>query len=151
RRPGESEFPAGVEVVTGDLAVPESLDAALRDIRALFFVWTEPIAGAAAVVDRIATSAATRIVHLSSPHRTPHPFFQQPNALRAVHAEVERLLVSTGIPTTMLRPGMLSSNALYWWAPQIRKGDVVRWPYAAAETAPIDERDIAAVAVRALL
>jgi hypothetical protein len=37
-----------------------------------------------------------------------------------------------------------------WWAPQIRTGDVVRWPYGAVETAPIDERDIAAVAVRAL-
>jgi len=45
---------------------------------------------------------------------------------------------------------MFSSNALFWWAPQIRAGDVVRWPYLAAPTAPIDERDIAAVAVRAL-
>ena len=26
----------------------------------------------------------------------------------------------------------------------------IRWPYGAVETAPIDERDIAAVAVRAL-
>ena len=32
----------------------------------------------------------------------------------------------------------------------IREGDVVRWPYGAAETAPVDERDIAAVAARAL-
>ena len=37
------------------------------------------------------------------------------------------------------------------WAPQIRSGHVVRWPYLAAPTAPIDERDIASVAVRALL
>ena len=42
------------------------------------------------------------------------------------------------------------SNCPNWWAPQIRTGDVVRWPYLAAPTAPIDERDIAAVAVRAL-
>lgn len=34
--------------------------------------------------------------------------------------------------------------------PQIRAGDVVRWPHLGAPTAPIDERDIAAVAVRAL-
>ena len=40
--------------------------------------------------------------------------------------------------------------ALHWWAASIRDGDVVRWPYGAAETAPIDERDIAAVAARAL-
>jgi len=32
----------------------------------------------------------------------------------------------------------------------IRDGGVVRWPYGAAETAPIDERDIASVAARAL-
>ena len=35
--------------------------------------------------------------------------------------------------------------------PRSRHGDVVRWPYGAAETAPIDERDIAAVAARVLL
>jgi uncharacterized protein YbjT (DUF2867 family) len=50
----------------------------------------------------------------------------------------------------LLRPGMFAANALSWWAPQIRAGDVVRWPYLAVLTAPIDERDIAAVAVRAL-
>jgi hypothetical protein len=43
-----------------------------------------------------------------------------------------------------------AANTVAWWAPQIRTGDVVRWPYGAVETAPIDERDIAAVAVRAL-
>jgi hypothetical protein len=26
-----------------------------------------------------------------------------------------------------------------WWAPQIRVGDVVRWPYLAAPTAPVGE------------
>ena len=45
---------------------------------------------------------------------------------------------------------MFASNALGWWADPIRHGDVVRWPHGAAETAPIDERDIAAVAARAL-
>jgi uncharacterized protein YbjT (DUF2867 family) len=36
------------------------------------------------------------------------------------------------------------------WADQIRSGDVVRWPFGGAARALIDERDIAAVAVRAL-
>ena len=53
-------------------------------------------------------------------------------------------------PGLFLRPGMFAGNALGWWAPQIRAGDIVRWPHLAAPTAPIDERDIAAVAVRAL-
>jgi uncharacterized protein YbjT (DUF2867 family) len=46
---------------------------------------------------------------------------------------------------------MFADNALAWWAPQIRAGNVVRWPYAAAPTAPIDVRDIAGVAVCAVL
>jgi len=37
------------------------------------------------------------------------------------------------------------------WAGQIRAGDVVNGPYAAASSAPIVENDIAAVAARALL
>src|SRR5262249_48360978 len=93
-----------------------------------------------------------RIVFLSSPHKTAHPFFQkpQPNPIAALHAQVERLIETSGLQWTFLRPGMLSANARTWWAPQIRAGDVVRWPCAAAPTAPIHERDIAAVAVRAL-
>ena len=70
--------------------------------------------------------------------------------MRDLHAEVERLLGAERVETVILRPGIFSSNALHWWAPQIRSGDVVRWPYAAVETAPIDERDIAAVAARTL-
>lgn len=71
--------------------------------------------------------------------------------MRDLHAEIERLLAATGLEVTVLRPGMFASNALHWWAPQIRGGDVVRWPYAAAETAPVDEQDVAAVAARVLL
>jgi uncharacterized protein YbjT (DUF2867 family) len=45
---------------------------------------------------------------------------------------------------------MFASNALSWWGPAIRAGDVVRWPYAEAPTAPIHEQDLAAAAVRVL-
>ncbi len=146
-----SEFSGNVEVVTGDLTAPASLEPALRDVGAVFLVWTAPLATAAAVTDLIAAAAPSRVAYLSAPHRTPHPFFQQPNALRALHAEVERLLTTAGLAPTILRPGMLASNAIYWWAPQLRDSDVVRWPYAAVETAPVDERDVAAVAARALV
>jgi len=154
RRPEHASLPAGVEVVAGDLTVPTSLDAALEGAAAVFLVWTAAPATAPAVVGRLAahpSPSPRRVVYLSSPHQTPHPFFQQPNPLRGLHAEIERLLAATGLETVVLRPGMFASNALHWWAPQIRAGDVVHWPYAAAETAPIDERDIAAVAARALL
>jgi len=149
RRPTEAGLPPAVEVASGDLTVPESLDAALQGVGAVFLVWTAPPTTAQAVVERLATHGE-RVVFLSSPHQTPHPFFQQPNPMAALHAEIERLIAAAGLASTIIRPGMFASNTLHWWAPQIRNGDVVRWPYGAAETAPIDERDIASVSARAL-
>jgi uncharacterized protein YbjT (DUF2867 family) len=150
RKPEVAGLPAEVEVVRGDLTDPEGLERCLEDVGAVFLVWTAPADAAAAAVERIARHAG-RIVFLSAPHKTPHPFFQQPNPMAAMHAEIERLIEASGLRWTFLRPGMFAANALSWWAPQIRAGDVVRWPYAETPTAPIDERDIAAVAVRALL
>src|SRR3954454_3496449 len=75
RRRAAANLPAAVEVVEGDLTIPESLDAALVGASAVFLVWTVPLDTAPAVVDRI-TGHAERVVFLSAPHRTPHPFFQ---------------------------------------------------------------------------
>ena len=145
----EVSLPEAVEIFTGDLTVPESLEPALQGVDAVFLIWTAPPATAQAVVKRMAVHAR-RFVFLSAPHRTPHPFFQQPNPLAILFAEIERLIATSGIDSTIIRPGMFASNALFWWAPAIRAGDAVRWPYAAAETAPVDDGDVAAVAARAL-
>jgi uncharacterized protein YbjT (DUF2867 family) len=149
RNPHTAGLPPHVDVVRGDLTVPETLDECLDGIDTVFLVWTAPPAAAAPALDRIAKHAP-RIVFLSSPLKTAHPFFQQPNPVRALGEQIERLLETSGLHSTFLRPGMFAANALRWWAPQIRAGDHVRWPYLAAATAPIDERDIAAVAVHAL-
>jgi uncharacterized protein YbjT (DUF2867 family) len=90
------------------------------------------------------------VVLLTSPHRTDHPFFQQPNGLRAIHAGVEQLVEASGMRWTVLRPGAFALNCRNWWALQIASGNVVRWFYGDAATAPIHERDIAAVAARVL-
>ena len=149
RSEAAATLPASVEVVTGDLTVPESLDTGLRGVSAVFLVWTAPPLTAPAVVERLATHAQ-RVVFLSAPHRTPHPFFQQPNPMALLYSEIERLIAASGLESTFIRPGMLASNALFWWAPSIRAGGAVRWPYGAAETAPVDDRDVAAVAARTL-
>jgi uncharacterized protein YbjT (DUF2867 family) len=46
---------------------------------------------------------------------------------------------------------VFATNFFGMWAPQLQAGDVVTGPFAAASTAPIVERDISAVAARALL
>jgi uncharacterized protein YbjT (DUF2867 family) len=149
RNPGSANLPRDVEVAHGDLAAPETLDAGLDGIDSVFLVWIAPLAAAAAAIERIAAHAR-HIVLLTSPHRTPHPFFQQPNGLRVIHAGVEELIEASGLRWTFLRPGPFAINCRNWWAPQLRDGNAVRWCYAEAETAPVHERDIAAVAVRGL-
>ena len=149
RSEAAATLPAKVEVVSGDLTVPASLDAALAGISTVFLVWTAPPETAAAVVDRLAAHVQ-RVVLLSAPHRTPHPLFRQPNPMAALFAELERLITAAGLDATIIRPGMFASNALPWWAAAIRDDDVVRWPYGAVETAPVDDRDVAAVVARTL-
>lgn len=149
RNPEAVRFPGQVEVVHGDLTLPETIDRCLDGIEGLFLVWTAPPATANAVLERMA-NRVKRIVFLSAPLKTAHPFFQQPNPLRGMTEQIERLIETSGLNWTFLRPGVFAGNVRHWWAPQIRTGDVVRWPYLGVPTAPIDERDIAAVAVHAL-
>jgi len=149
RNPDTAGLQTQVEVMRGDLTAPETLDDSLKGIDAVFLVWIAPPATAAAVLARIAKHAQ-RIVFLTAPLKTAHPFFQQPNPMRAMTEQIEGAIETSGLRWTFLRSGMFAANALHWWAPQIRNGDIVRWPYLAAPTAPIHEQDIARVAVRVL-
>jgi uncharacterized protein YbjT (DUF2867 family) len=149
RNPDAAGLPPEVEVVRGDLTVPETLDRCLEDVDTVFLVWVAPPTAAPGALKRIA-DRARRIVFLTAPLKTPHPFFQQPNPSRDMVERIERLIEASGLDWTFLRAGMFAGNARHFWGPQIRTGDVVRWPYLDAPTAPTDERDLAAVAVRTL-
>jgi uncharacterized protein YbjT (DUF2867 family) len=149
RNPETVDWPPQVEVMRGDLTFPETLDCALNGIDTVFLVWVAPPATVAPALERIAKHSR-RIVFLSAPLKTAHPLFHQPNPSRALAEQIEQLIESSGLQWTFLRPGMLAANARRWWAPQTRAGDIVRWPYLFVPTAPIDERDVAAVAVHAL-
>ncbi|MEA2490090.1 MAG: hypothetical protein QOH21_1882 [Acidobacteriota bacterium] len=149
RNPEGTELPGNVEVVRGDFTDPDRLEPALRDVDVLFLLWTAPAEAVRAAVERIARHVP-RLVFLSSPHQTPHPFFQQPNRMAAMHAEIERVIQVSGMEWTFVRPGIFAANTIPWWGKQIREGSIVRWPYGDAATAPIHESDVAAVAVRAL-
>ena len=87
RRPPPTAFPPGVEVVIGDLTDPDSLKPTLAGVGAVFLVWATGPATISDVVARLARSVS-RVVFLSSPHQTPHPFFRQPNPMAALHASI---------------------------------------------------------------
>jgi uncharacterized protein YbjT (DUF2867 family) len=61
------------------------------------------------------------------------------------HHERETIIRGSGIPSSMLRPGGLMTNALQW-APVIRAGGIVDDPTGPGRYAPIDPADVAAVA-----
>ena len=137
--------PPAADTARADLADPASLEPALRGAEAVFLLWPftspEVTAGLAPKVAEIAARHVSRVVYLSA-----QPAAEQPGSFWAL---VERAIEDSGAGSTFLRPAGFAANTLMW-ADQIRSGDVVRWPFAAAARALIDERDIAAVAVRAL-
>src|SRR5438105_4400578 len=92
RRPEVAALPPGVKVAGGDLTIPDTLEPALEGTEAVFLLWTAPPATAEDALERIA-ARTRRIVLLSSPHQTPHPFFQQENPLARFHATLDRLVM----------------------------------------------------------
>jgi uncharacterized protein YbjT (DUF2867 family) len=150
RHPERLALPDEVEVVQGDFTDPGSVESAAKSVDTVFLLWTAPPGAVAPAVAAMARHAR-RVVFLSSPYQTPHPFFQQPNPMAAMHADIERSIRTSGLQWAFVRPGMFAANAIGWWGRQIREGEVVRWPYGDAATAPIHEMDIAAVVVEALL
>jgi uncharacterized protein YbjT (DUF2867 family) len=66
------------------------------------------------------------------------------------HAPGERLLAASGLTWSALRPTSFASNALHW-AEAVRADEPVPAPTGPGRQGVIDPRDIAAVAVEALL
>lgn len=146
-RPGATAPAPGIDVATGRLEDPDGLAAALAGVTTVFLVWPFLTTdGVPAVLEAIGRHAR-RVVYLSSigvggAEEGADPIF-------ALHAEVERRIRASGLPSTVLRADTLASNTL-GWAEQIRTTGAVRGPLTAA-TAVVDPRDVAAVAARVLL
>lgn len=146
RNPQTAELPAGVDLRAGDLDDPGSFGDALSGVKKLF-LFPNP-SGVAGFLDLARASGVQHVVLLSSaaviePQGTPNP-------IGLMHLSVEQAVEHSGIARTVLRPGSFASNALQW-APAIRESGEVHVPYAESTVSPIHERDIAAVAVQALL
>lgn len=142
RNPAAATFPAGVEVVRGDLLEPASLAAALTGVDRMY-LFPEPRT-ATEVVGAAERAGVRRIVTLSSGAVTGgfDLEFQLP---------VEQAVEASGCEWTHLRPGEFMSNTLRLWGPMIRAERVVRYITPDAVGVSIHEADIAAVGVVALL
>jgi uncharacterized protein YbjT (DUF2867 family) len=146
RNPEAADLPPGVDVVRGDLFQLDTVAASLDGVESVFLLWPATTLDGAAEVVKLIASQARRVVYLSA-MAVRDDLAEQPDA---VWAGVEHLIRQASLEWTFLRPGGFAANTLMW-ADQIRAGSVVRWPFGAATRSLIHERDIAAVAVRALL
>jgi uncharacterized protein YbjT (DUF2867 family) len=146
RKPDLALLPADVELVVGDLSEPASVGAAAKDADAAFLLWPSfDASGAARVVEELAQQVG-RIVYLSALNVRD----DLPAEHSGVWGVVESLVERSGVTWTFLRAGGFATNTRQW-TDQIRAGDVVRIPYPDAGRSLIHERDVAAVAVRALV
>ncbi|QEU96269.1 SDR family oxidoreductase [Streptomyces kanamyceticus] len=142
RRPDSAGLPAGVEVVAGDMARPQTLRDALTGVERMFLF---PVLEAAQeVIDLAVKAGVRRIVLLSSATVTAGWDTEY-------HLPVERAVEASGVEWTHVRPGEFAVNSLHMWGPSVRARRTVVEPYPDRVGIPIHEWDIADVAAAALV
>lgn len=146
RRPATAALPVDAETVEGDLTRPGTVEAAARGTTSAFLLWPgfDP-AGAKEVVAVLAEQVE-HVVLLSSARLQG----QESGVTAGVWADVEELVEGSGAAWTFVRAGGFAANTLSW-AETIRAGETLRVAFPEAARSVVHERDIAAVAVRALV
>jgi uncharacterized protein YbjT (DUF2867 family) len=144
RDPARVKLPAGVDVVQGDLDLPESLMPALTGARAVFLLggWGDM----PELLRRIERARVEHVVLLTSRCVVGG---RPDNPVTRMWLDSESAVRDAAVPWTVLRPSGYQSNALRWVS-QLRLGDVVRAPWPDISIAAIDPADIAAVAATVL-
>ncbi|UYM05793.1 NAD(P)H-binding protein [Solicola gregarius] len=140
-------LPEGARMVLGDPSRPDG-PTALPDGVESILLSPRAVGGATAALLSLAADRGARRVVVLSAATVVHPAGERRFAeqFRAVEAAAEE----SGLAWTFLRCADFAANALAW-APQIRAAGIVRGAYAAATSSPIHHRDIAEVAVRAMV
>ncbi|MFE6667618.1 NAD(P)H-binding protein [Streptomyces sp. NPDC057697] len=135
------------EIVAGDFSDPASLVGVLHGIHTVFLV-TNPGGDDDSAFLRSARSAGVRRVVKLSAAAVADPGAE--DLITRWQRRNEELLRGSGMQWTLLRPRAFMSNTLSW-ARSIRSDGVVRALYGDSGNACVDPRDVAQVAVRALV
>jgi uncharacterized protein YbjT (DUF2867 family) len=146
RNPSTARFPSQLQVAAADLEEPGTLPAALAGAGSVF-LYAKP-AGIQGFVEAARAAGVRHVVLLSSAAVVNAD--AEHNPIARLHRAVELAIEQSGIDWTFIRPGMFAANTRWWWAEPIRRASAVRLPWPDAQTAPVHEKDIAALAVAAL-
>ncbi|WP_053205305.1 NAD(P)H-binding protein [Jiangella muralis] len=135
RNPAKATLPGGVEVATGYVGAPETLDGAFDGVDRMYLTsYTET---AVEVLARAKKAGVQHVVSLSG---------ERESWWGSIVDDVE----ASGLAWTHLWPGEFMENSTIW-ADQIRTTSQVRDGYARSANAAIAMDDVAAVAAVALV
>jgi uncharacterized protein YbjT (DUF2867 family) len=149
RDPAKAEFPAGVEVVKGDLLDISSLRAAFSGVSTLFLlnaVTGDEFTQAIITLNIAREAGVDRVVYLSVIHADR--FVNVPHF--AVKFGAERMLEQMGFGATILRPSYFIDNDLTIKDVIVNHG-VYPMPIGSKGVAMVDARDIGEVAAIELI
>jgi uncharacterized protein YbjT (DUF2867 family) len=137
----------GVEIATGDLDHPETLDRALQSIEKALLLPAnsfQQVEQERNFIDAAKRAGTQQIVKFSAAGAD----IDSPIRILNWHGQAEQYLEQSGIAFTHLRPFFFMQNLLQFAAPTQTE---VYLPFGDATVAMVDIRDIAAVAVKALI
>lgn len=105
----------------------------------------------AAEILALARDRGVRRVVVLSAMNVDDPLEEQPSRLAGDrNREADRAAAGCGLSWASLRASAFAGNTTRAFGAQLRFGDVVRYPFRGFEESPVDERDLAEVAARAL-
>lgn len=133
---------AGAEIAVGDLDVPETIDAAMRDVTVVVLVSPAVVIQELNVVASAARAGVGHIVKASSMASADSPI-----ARRRGQVAIENGLASSGTPHTILRSNAYMQNLLAL-APAIAGTNSFGSATGQGRVGFVDARDVAAVAAR---
>lgn len=138
RNPAKANFPAGVEIIEGDLTRPETIEKAMEGVVGLHLINFggddySPLQTGAEIVAMAEKAGIQRVTVLRGGEMT----------------SVEEAVQNSSLAWTFLNPVEFMSGA-FDYAPSIRGEGVVRQPFANRKTAMVHDADIASVAAAVL-
>lgn len=140
RSNGKTNLPAEVQVVSGDLDRPETLQPHFINVDSLFLITQNEQSDAKyltnkRIIQMAKEAGVKRIVAVMDFEGNP----------------IEEVIKNSGLEWTILRPVEFMKNVLYDWVESIQKEGVIRTAFPESLSAKIHEADIATVAVKALI
>ncbi len=132
-----------VEIAVGDLNRPETLSAAMQNVEQLYFV----TAVTEQVVNLVEAAKKAGVKHVVKQSTIEADRSLGPGKW---HREQEEFIKASGMTWTIIRPTMMMTNTIEWWAATIKSRSAVYFPGGKGKVPAIDPRDIAAVAFNVL-